>query len=217
MRKLFAAAVFLFAVGVSFSHITPAEMAEAKRLVDSNASCASLSEDQLELIGEYIMELMHPGEAHELMHRMMGLVEGSPEEKAFHVLMARNMYCGQGTGMMGMMMGGYGYAMGPGMMGYYGAPNGTGGMMGGYGPGYMMGPGMMGWAYPQVQAGDGASLLGWAVWILLAVVLILLAIHLFKSITAGKRAEPLDVLKARLAMGAISRKEYAELKKEIEG
>ena len=53
--------------------ITQQEIKEAKSLIDSKADCKSLSDSQLEIIGEYEMELMHPGESHELMHQMMGL------------------------------------------------------------------------------------------------------------------------------------------------
>ena len=45
---------------------------------------------------------MHPGEAHEQMHTMMGLQEGSETEKQFHINMAKTMYCNE-SGMMGMM------------------------------------------------------------------------------------------------------------------
>jgi hypothetical protein len=62
-----------------------------------------LTEEQLESIGEYLMELMHPGSAHEAMHEMMGLQEGSEEHKSFHVNLAKAMYCGQKGGVSGML------------------------------------------------------------------------------------------------------------------
>src|SRR3989339_1278993 len=102
--------------------ITQQEINEAKGLIDSKVDCKSLSDSQLEIIGEYEMELMHPGESHELMHQMMGLKESSEAEKQFHINMAKAIYCGEenvfgsggmmGGGMMGMMMGGnMGYGM----------------------------------------------------------------------------------------------------------
>ena len=104
--------------------ITQQEINEAKSLVDSKADCKSLSDSQLEIIGEYYMEQMHPGEAHTLMHKMMGLEEGSDAEKQFHVNLARTIYCGEGGmmnsgGMMNMMMGGQNFQSGmmQGMMG----------------------------------------------------------------------------------------------------
>ena len=103
--------------------ITQQEIKEAKGLIDSKVDCKSLSDAQLEIIGEYEMELMHSGDSHEAMHKMMGLKEGSEPEKQFHINMAKTIYCGESSGMMGggmmsMMMGGN--MMGYGMMGNYG-------------------------------------------------------------------------------------------------
>ena len=102
--------------------ITQQEINEAKGLIDSKVNCKSLSDSQLEIIGEYEMELMHPGDSHEAMHKMMGLKEGSGDEKQFHINMSKTIYCGESGGMMcggmmSMMMGGN---MGYGMMGNYG-------------------------------------------------------------------------------------------------
>ena len=117
MKKIIFAmiTVLLLSFGL-VNAITPQEISEAKNLIDSKADCKSLSESQLEIIGEYYMEQMHPGEAHELMHRMMGLAEGSKAERDFHINMARTIYCSEGKmmygGMMNIMMGGNaGYGM----------------------------------------------------------------------------------------------------------
>src|SRR3989344_1985101 len=93
---------------------TQQELDEVKNLIDSKDDCRNLSDSQLEIIGEYYMEQMHPGEAHELMHKMMGLQEGSEDEEQFHINMAKTIYCGENgvmgsasaMGMMSMMMGG---------------------------------------------------------------------------------------------------------------
>jgi len=89
---------------------TQQELDEVKNLIDSKVDCKNLSDSQLEIIGEYYMEKMHPGESHELMHKMMGLEEGSESEKQFHISMAKSLYCNEdisggmmGGGMMGMM------------------------------------------------------------------------------------------------------------------
>ena len=93
--------------------ITQQEINEAKGLIDSKVDCKSLSDSQLEIIGEYEMELMHPGDSHEAMHKMMGLKEGSEPEKQFHINMAKTIYCGESGGMMGSgMMGNGGYGFG---------------------------------------------------------------------------------------------------------
>ncbi len=112
MRKmpLFAISLILLLNVGLVGAITQQEISEAKTLIDSKAECKSLSDIQLETIGEYYMEQMHSGESHELMHKMMGLKEGSEEEKQFHISMAKRLYCdeaidGMGGGMMNMMMG----------------------------------------------------------------------------------------------------------------
>ncbi len=110
--------------------------AETKQLIDSGIGCDKLADEQLEAIGEYYMEQMHPGEAHEMMDKMMG-GEGSDTLKQMHIQMARRLYCNEdvggmmGGGMMNMMMGSN--MMGSGSMGMMGS-----GMMGnwGYGFGY---------------------------------------------------------------------------------
>ncbi len=90
------------------------DFTEAKQLVDSKISCDDLTNEQLESIGDYYMEQMHPGEAHEYMDRMMG-GEGSESLKQVHINIARRIYCNENVG--GMMGGGM--MMGRGMMGNY--------------------------------------------------------------------------------------------------
>src|SRR3989344_1414370 len=96
------------------------EIEEGKKLVDTGISCDKLTDEQLESIGEYYMEQMHPGEQHEAMHKMMGMEEGTEYHEQVHVNMARMMYCGEsgmGSGMMnGGMMGGNMMGMMPMMM-----------------------------------------------------------------------------------------------------
>ena len=109
-----------------------AEIAQGKQLVESDVNCEKLTDDQLESIGEYYMESMHPGPAHDAMHVMMGPKEGTPQHEAVHVQIAQMMYCnkGYGAGMMGMM-----YARGntTGFMPMMGSQMMYGGMMGGWG------------------------------------------------------------------------------------
>lgn len=94
---------------------------ETKKLIDSGISCNNLTNEQLEEMGDYYMEQMHPGEAHEMMHKMMG-GEDSETTKLMHINMAKGIYCGENVGMNGMMSGGM---MNSGMMNTMG-----GGMMG---------------------------------------------------------------------------------------
>src|SRR3989338_3992174 len=116
MKKTIA--VILFAVLISSALAQEEhEFAEAKEIIDSGISCSELANEQLEKIGDYYMEQMHPGEAHEIMDNMMG-GEGSESLKQAHINMAKRLYCNEnvyvGYGMMGMMN-----LMGGGMMGNY--------------------------------------------------------------------------------------------------
>src|SRR3989338_6346773 len=96
------------------------DFTETKQIVDSGVSCSELTNEQLEEIGDYYMEQMHPGEAHEIMDNMMG-GEGSKSLKQVHINMAKRLYCNEnvyiGYGMMGS--GGMMNMMGRGMMGNY--------------------------------------------------------------------------------------------------
>ena len=90
------------------------DFTKAKQLIDSKISCDNLTNEQLEEIGDYYMEQMHPGEAHEYMDRMMG-GEGSESLKQVHINIARRIYCNENVG--GMMDGSM--MAGRGMMGNY--------------------------------------------------------------------------------------------------
>jgi uncharacterized membrane protein len=198
--KSLLAIVLLALAGMAFATMDKSEQAEAKQLITSNASCDELSQDQLELIGDYYMEQMHPGEAHETMDRMMG-GEGSDSLKSAHIQMALVLYCGQTNtsvtygGMMGMM---------PFMF----RSSGYGGGMMGYPYGGMMGYDMMGY-------GGWGWVLALAFWILVFAVLVLLALWLYKSV-AGRGSASLEILKQRYARGEISKKEFEGMKKDLE-
>ena len=111
-------AIILFLNMNLVNAITLQEINEAKNIIDSKIDCKSLSNSQLEILGEYYMEQMHPGESHELMHKMMGLQEGSDSLKQTHIQMAKRFYCNEdiGGGMMNMMGNNM---MSSGMMGNY--------------------------------------------------------------------------------------------------
>ncbi|MFA4906833.1 MAG: hypothetical protein WC602_01005 [archaeon] len=100
MKKIMFAVIAALLLNLSLVNaITQQEIGEAKSLIDSKSDCKSLSGSQLEIIGEYYMEQMHPGEAHELMDKMMG-GEGSESLRRAHTAMAKRLYCNEDAGGM---------------------------------------------------------------------------------------------------------------------
>lgn len=195
MKKilLFTIAILLLSIGLVSAHEHNRE--EAKQLIDSKIDCDKLSDEQLDMIGDYYMEQMHPGEAHEMMDKMMG-GEGSDSLKQMHIQMARRLYCNEDVGGM----------MGSGIMNMIMGPGGMN----------MMGTNMMG-----SSMGSGSwwlwGIVGMLFWIVLLVALVLLIIWLYKNITgkATKNDSALEILKKRFAKGDITKKEFDELKKEV--
>src|SRR3989338_6465608 len=120
-KKILILVIFLLSIAIVLAQEShDSEIEEGKKIVESKISCDKLSNEQLESIGDYYMEQMHPGEAHEIMDNMMG-GEGSEPLKQVHINMARRLYCNDnvyiGYGMMGS--GGMMNMMGRGMMGSY--------------------------------------------------------------------------------------------------
>ncbi len=93
---------------------------EATSIIESKTPCSQLTDEQFELIGDYYMEQMHPGELHEIMDQRMG-GEGSIQLRNVHIAMGKSFYCADNSAMpmsmMNMMMGRNN--MNYGMMGNY--------------------------------------------------------------------------------------------------
>jgi len=96
---------------------------------------SKISDDDWERLGDAVMELQHPGQAHEVMDQMMG-GEGSEILRQMHINMGKA-YLGYGgnygSGMMrdGMMGGGGFPMMGFGSMMGYAGNSGVYGILGG--------------------------------------------------------------------------------------
>lgn len=159
---------------------------EAARLIQSNVPCSSLSDDQLELMGDYYMEQMHPGELHERMDAMMG-GEGSASLRQVHINIASSFYCGQSGAMPVNMMNVMMNRAGGGMMGYN---------MMGYGSGF------------------GYSFTGWIFMLAFWAAIIFLIVWAIRQFSSNKESSH-EILEKRLARGEISKKEYEELKKTL--
>lgn len=162
---------------------------EAIRLVQSNVPCSSLTDDQLELLGDYYMEQMHPGSLHEIMDERMG-GEGSATLRQVHINIARSFYCGQSGAMPVSMMNIMMNRAGGGVIGYN---------MMGYGSGLSYG--FTGWIFMLVML---------AFWI----AIIWLIVWAIKQFTSSKGSSH-EILEKRLASGEISKKEYIDLKSTL--
>jgi uncharacterized membrane protein len=114
-------------VGASGDHAET--FAQAEEIIIDKIPCGELTDDQLEILGDYYMEQMHPGELHEVMDEKIG-GEGSESLRQVHINMGKAFYCGEHGAMSGGMMDtmmGRGDMMGGGsfrmMSGYYGGAN----------------------------------------------------------------------------------------------
>ena len=165
MRRLLALILIIIVniISINFSSAHSEEdFAKAEELIKQKISCSELTDEQLELIGEYYMEQMHPGELHEIMDEKMG-GEGSESLRQAHINMGLAFYCGEhgsmSSGMMNTMMGR--------------------GMMNGFSnikSSSYYGTGM-----------TGPRIFVWAIIILIIVVLVLLIVWLMKQIQNPRR------------------------------
>src|SRR3990167_5166739 len=104
MKKIFTILIFsMLLLNISLASAHEHNFTETKQLIDSGISCDKLTDEQLEAMGDYYMEQMHPGEAHEMMDQMMG-GEGSESLRQVHINIAKRLYCNEDVG--GMMGGG---------------------------------------------------------------------------------------------------------------
>ena len=126
INALAFALLLVFSLGTAYADTE--DFTEAKKLIDAKTLRNQLTESQLEIMGDYLMEQLHPGEAHEAMDRMMG-GEGSESLKLMHIAMAKRLYCNDFSGMADYGFGGMMSLGKIGMMGCNGQANQYGGMM----------------------------------------------------------------------------------------
>jgi len=194
MKK--AIALFILFLVLLASQVLAQEhdFTEIKSLIDSGVSCIQLTNEQLEEIGDYYMEQMHPGEAHEIMDNMMG-GEGSESLKQVHINMARRLYCDENVYV------GYGMMSSGGMMGMMNMRGG--GMMGNYQPYYS-------------YSNYGYWNLFWIMFLVAAIIIIALLVYKFGVKKAVSSETPLSILKKRFARGEITKKQFDDMKRELE-
>src|SRR3989338_2162244 len=202
MKKILLSLVFV--ILLSFLVIAQEEehnFEKAKELIDSGISCSKLTNEQLEEIGDYYMEQMHPGESHEIMDKMMG-GEGSESLRQVHINISRSIYCNENVG--GMMGGGM-MGMMPMMMNMMGGQNVQSGMMQG-----MMGNNPIGFGYNYWDFWNVIWLLFWIG------IIVLIAWFIYKFTKRGKESETLiNILQKKYAKGEINKREYKSMKKGL--
>ena len=180
------------------------DFSEAEAIIKNKIPCNELTDAQLEELGDYYMELMHPGEAHKLMDARMG-GEGSESLRAVHISMGRSFYCRDNSAMMGGMMG----MMGTGGMGMMGTAFG---MMGNYVAGSYS-P----WGNPWWMS-------GWMIffWLLFWGGVVWLIVWLIRQTAEKGRGEgkwegesALEILRKRYAKGELTKKQYQQMRKAL--
>ena len=140
------------------------------------------------------MEKMNGGEAQGIIDNMMG-GEGSESLKQVHINMARRLYCNENV------------YIGYGMMG-------SGGMMEMMN---MMGGGMMGNYQPYYSYSNyGYWNLFWIVFLVVAIIIIALLAYKFRVKKADYSETPLSILKKRFARGEITKKQFEDMKRDLE-
>jgi len=102
MKKVILVLMFVLLIGGVMAH-GEETFEEAEEIIIQKISCDELTENQLEVLGDYYMEQMHPGELHEIMDEKMG-GEGSESLRQAHINMALAFYCGEHDEFSGSMM-----------------------------------------------------------------------------------------------------------------
>ncbi|MDO8460013.1 MAG: hypothetical protein Q7S74_02810 [Nanoarchaeota archaeon] len=115
---VFGAVLFIMFLAVA-TLVSADEFDYARTLIQNKIPCNQLNESQLEQIGDYFMEQMHPGELHKVMEERLG-GEGSESLRQAHINMGKIFYCGESgtmySGMVNVMMGRSYGMIGGGMM-----------------------------------------------------------------------------------------------------
>lgn len=229
MKKHLLLIMIIFIVGLTFPSLSSAqgmmggnntviesdghtarEEAEGKeiwdKLKEKQVECQNMTDDNYGSLGEYFMGQMMSN-SHEAMNNRLIQMMGEEGEKQMHITMGKRMSgcetnASMSQTMMNMMMG-TAFAQG------FGGTKGGGNPMMGYGGWNNM---MGGW--------NGFGLLGWLPMLLLWVLLILGVVAFIRYLSrSGQRDSsrtPLEILKERYVRGEIDKKEFEQMKKDLE-
>ena len=187
-----------------------------EKLQARQITCADLSDEDFEVLGEYFMGQMM-GDSHEAMNNMMTQMMGEEGEEQIHVVMGKRMSnCEPNAPMPQNLMNSNMMPMMQMMMG--------GGMMGSWSNPSALNNYSNLTNNPMSMMNFGFSPFGWFGWIfmLLFWVLVIVGIVVLIKWLAnqnkgdGKNGQSaLDILKERYAKGEIDKKEFEEKKKDL--
>jgi putative membrane protein len=227
MKKIIFTIFSILVIGL-FSFSARAQMAEGAMMNDDHTareeaegravwekfqakeiSCATLTDDNFAVLGEYFMGTMM-GDAHSAMNAMMMRMHGEEGEEQIHIVLGKRLsgcdtaavVSGVGGGWMPMMN----------MM--------TGGWSSSVGGNQSNNPMMwntstwMGWGFGLGALGLLFMALWWALIIAALVALTKWLLNQFRGGGVFQKSA-LDILKERYAEGEISKQEFEEKKKEI--
>jgi putative membrane protein len=172
------------------------------QLTSGQTTCAKLTDDDFDVLGDFYMARMMGSSAHSTMDQQMAKQMGETANTQMHVAMAKRLSgCDTNATYPAAAAGNYPYLAGmTGMMG-------SGGMMGGNG-----------WGWNSMMGGYGNASSWWGgmlVFLLILVAVALLHAYLVRHRNLGELT-PLETLKARYAKGEIDKKEYDEKRKDLE-
>lgn len=209
MKKIIILTIVIFALlGTAFADTGGENFTEAIKIVDSKINCDNLSLNQLELIGDYYMEQIHPREEHERIDAMMG-GEGSESLRQVHIGMAQRYYCSQFAGYSTNSNYNYGMMCGGGMMynDNYNTNYRGNNMMNGYSS--YGGFGLFGMGFLMIL------FWGLVIWLIYFLIKSGTNNNRNESRPSNKDESSLEIAKKRFAKGEITKKEFDEIKKEL--
>lgn len=182
-----------------FADEVAAGLAILQQLQSKELACASLSDQQYELMGEYFMDQMM-GDSHEAMNLTLQQRLGESGEKTVHIAMGKR-FSGCDTSEL-LPLGGSGFFPMMQMMGGTFTPADWAGRtaLGGWGM-------MSGWT--------GISWFWMLAWYLFAVVLIALGIRWLVRVRHAPHRSSLEIIKERYAKGELTKEHFEEMRKEL--
>lgn len=206
--KTAAVMTIMLAVSAPFfaaeAALTPAQEIAAglenlQKLQNEEVSCATLSDADFELMGEYFMAQMM-GDAHEAMNAAITQRLGESGEEAMHISMGKR-FSGCDVS-AALPLGGTGFFPMVQMMGGVFTPTNWAGrtMMNGWGM-------MSGWS--------GISWVWMLVWYVLVVALIALGVRWLVRVRHAPHRSSLEIIKERYAKGELSKEHFEEMRKEL--